>query len=297
MRRQAFTAGALALIHPLVGMLHVGLWRRGLAYCGALPIVAFTTLALTAAKGLPVAPAFTLAIVGIHGTAAFDAYRLTCSRNLPVVKAWYSRWPTLAILAGSLVFVAWGALTHLPRPFRIASASMAPTLIDGDLILVAPVTPAEARELRPGTVILFKDRATNDYFVKRVVAVPGDTVGYVAQNITINGRPLERQPVVEPWTQTKQPRWLDIPRFQERLGDSAHEVLVAYPEEGPAGEATVPANCYFVLGDNRNFSNDSRYLGCIASQDIVGRPLFIWWSATATGVAEIRWNRIVKAIH
>lgn len=63
-----------------------------------------------------------------------------------------------------------------------------------------------------------------------------------------------------------------------------------YPDEGPRGTATVPVRHYFALGDNRNFSDDSRDWGFLPAENVIGKAVFVWWSAAAQGLGGIRWG-------
>jgi len=193
--------------------------------------------------------------------------------------------------------------SFLYEPFRIPSGSMIPTLQIGDLILVnkfqygirLPVIHTKVVELgapERGDVIVFRfpHNPTQDY-IKRVVGLPGDRVEYADRRVIINGQPV---PV------TTLPRYFEEDRvqyyaqFEEKLGAVSHRIILsegpgvapmrAYQHTHPhaceyaaAGVAcTVPPGHYFVMGDNRDNSEDSRFWGFVPEGNIVGRAFFIW---------------------
>jgi len=194
--------------------------------------------------------------------------------------------------------------SFLFEPFKIPSGSMVPTLLVGDLILVnkyhygvrLPVINAKVianKDPRPGDVVVFRFPSDPriDY-IKRVVGVPGDEVAYLNQVLTINGKPVPTRSEGEYYDEDSM-RYAQ--RFSEKLGDVEHRILVdpkriAYygpdPKTFPMHEACrysaegvvckVPAGHYFVMGDNRDNSQDSRFWGFVPDQNVVGRAFFVW---------------------
>lgn len=189
------------------------------------------------------------------------------------------------------------------EPFKIPSGSMIPTLLVGDLILVnkftyglrLPVLNAKITEGTPpqrGDVMVFRypPKPSQDY-IKRVVGVPGDTVAYLNKRLTINGQPV---------TTTSVPEFFDedamryFKQFEEDLGGKKHRLLndderpafipgadnfagrdgCVYSVEGVT--CKVPDGHYFMMGDNRDNSLDSRYWGFVPDKNIVGKAFFVW---------------------
>lgn len=181
------------------------------------------------------------------------------------------------------------------EPFRIPSGSMMPTLLQGDFIFVKkyayglrlPVSEAkilETGEPQRGDVIVFRlpaDPSIN--YIKRVVGLPGDVLSYRRHVLTVNGEtvPLERHPHA---TRTD-------PRFVEQLGERRHEILIA-DENHVSGDGTfeVPEGHYFVMGDNRDNSRDSRFIQAIPESNLVGEAVRIWMHID--GLNWPRWERI-----
>jgi signal peptidase I len=197
--------------------------------------------------------------------------------------------------------------SFLVEPFRIPSGSMMPTLLAGDFILVnkytygirLPVLDRKVIEVNSpqrGDVMVFhfpEDPSTD--YIKRVVGLPGDLVEYRDKRLLINGQPMSYR---ENGTFSFEAGGLNFVTgivYREKLGEAEHDAMVipgiagfvreqlksfphqencSYNEEGFG--CRVPANHYFMMGDNRDGSNDSRYWGFVPDGNIVGKAFFIW---------------------
>ena len=194
--------------------------------------------------------------------------------------------------------------SFLFEPFKIPSGSMIPTLLVGDLILVnkfqygvrLPVTGTKLianKDPQRGDVMVFHYPVDPriDY-IKRVVGVPGDEVSYTNQSLSINGKVVPVQSLGDFYDEDSL-RY--SPKFSETLGAVSHNILVEpkrasiyrpmdsfvnfrdncrYTAEGVT--CKVPAGHYFMMGDNRDNSQDSRYWGFVPDENIVGRAFFVW---------------------
>lgn len=185
------------------------------------------------------------------------------------------------------------------EPFRIPSGSMMPTLLQGDFIFVKkytyglrlPVTETKilaTGEPQRGDVVVFRlpsDPSIN--YIKRVVGLPGDVVTYRRHVLTVNGEVMHTEP---------HPHASPVdPRFIEQLGDRQHEILIADANHlTPGDEFKVPEGQYFVMGDNRDNSRDSRYIGTIPDGNLVGEAVRIWMHID--GFEWPRWERIGEKI-
>ncbi len=193
--------------------------------------------------------------------------------------------------------------SFLFEPFKIPSGSMIPTLHVGDLILVnkfvygirLPVINTKITEghgPQRGDVMVFRypPQPSLDY-IKRVVGLPGDEVAYLNKRLTINGKPVPTTPLPEYFDDDSMRYYK---QFQEVLGTHTHRLLndddrpafvpgvqdfphrqnCQYSVEGVV--CKVPPGEYFMMGDNRDNSEDSRYWGFVPDANIVGKAFFIW---------------------
>ena len=196
--------------------------------------------------------------------------------------------------------------SFLFEPFRIPSGSMMPTLLEGDFIFVnkfayglrLPVLNTKIVEIgepERGDVVVFRlpsDPAVN--YIKRVVGLPGDVVEYDARRkrLAINGEQVAVERVGEYAEEFGYEIW------REMLGEAEHELLLARGGQSKGGEFVVPEGHYFVMGDNRDNSRDSRYEGVefIPEDHLVGRAVAIWMSWRGPSEGGPRWNRIGQGI-
>lgn len=204
-----------------------------------------------------------------------------------------------------VILVVFGLRSFLVEPFKIPSGSMIPTLLVGDFILVnkyaygvrLPVLNKKVIEVgspQRGDVMVFRypEDPSLDY-IKRVVGLPGDRIAYLDKRLTINGVAV---PMSEREDFLDKDRLIYTPRFAEKLGDVEHEILIEpavppfirqvaqfpfrdnchYNASGVVCE--VPPGHYFMMGDNRDNSRDSRFWGFVPDENIVGRAFFVWFN-------------------
>ena len=183
-----------------------------------------------------------------------------------------------------IVFILRG---FIAEPFRIPSGSMLPTLEVGDFILVSkfnygvriPVINKKIIDLgipERGDVIVFRypENPSIDY-IKRVIGVPGDEIGYYNKILYINGKIAEQQPIGDyPYG------YSNLKRFSEKLPNPElnHHILVSNSQPASDFVFLVPEQSYFVMGDNRDHSSDSRFWGVVPDENLVGRAFFVWMS-------------------
>ena len=193
------------------------------------------------------------------------------------------------------------------EPFRIPSGSMLPSLFIGDFILVSKSSygiklPVLKRQIIPiasperGDVMVFRfprDPKTN--FIKRVIGTPGDVVSYHNKMLSINGQPLPLESVeLVDWPSEDQDE--RIKTFLESIGEENHTVMIDSRRTSSSIRVKVPAGHYFVMGDNRDHSNDSRYWGFVPEEFVVGKAFFIWFSWDSAGGGGVNWGRIGNVI-
>ena len=187
---------------------------------------------------------------------------------------------------GTIVVVAVFIITFTAQPFRIPSESMEPTLLVGDFLLVtkqnfpdrSPGFSLPSPTLHRGDVIVFHfPQDPSLHLVKRIIGLPGDHLRLRDRRVFIDGHPLD-EPYAVYQPGPPDPFRDNFPRLQNPDPDVSSNWWIEMRQLVNRGELTVPAGHYFVLGDNRNDSEDSRYWGFVPAQNIVGRPLLIYFS-------------------
>jgi signal peptidase I len=190
------------------------------------------------------------------------------------------RWRDLALTAVFAACIAIALRVFVLGAFTIPSHSMEGTILHGDYILMSKITYL-LRDVRRGDVIIFslpdslRGREPNELYIKRVVGLPGDTLLLTHESISVNDTLLPTPPQAQPPYDP-----LLSPKDRKRT-------------------IVVPPGCFFVMGDNRSNSYDSRSWGMLPSDHIMGSPLFIYWSFgdTPNNPAEhIRWDRLLQFI-
>jgi len=230
--------------------------------------------------------------------------------------------PVLVEYARSFFPVIFAVLllrSFVVEPFRIPSNSMMPTLLTGDFILVNkfayglrwPVLNSKflaVGEPQHGDVVVFKypQDGKTDY-IKRIVGVPGDEVWYQDKTIYLNGKPQGHLPIGS-YTGVGSGEVMTGARESlEDLDGVEHRILVrpGVPDLPPGcrelafGPIKVPDGHYFVMGDNRDNSNDSRCWGFVPEDNLVGKAFAIWmhWDGARDGFPPVAWDRLGDVIH
>ena len=230
-------------------------------------------------------------------------------------------------LLGTVVIAVF-VITFIVQAFQIPSPSMENTLLVGDYLLVNKLCYGRGglgdyfmpyRRVQRGDIVVFNYPVNPEqHFVKRVIGVPGDRVRLVNKQVFVNGVPLK-----EPYVRFSRPAddlFRDnFPRLNVTPGLTP-EWWLQLRKLVEDGQLIVPAGHYFVMGDNRDNSSDSRYWGFVPQANIIGRPLLIYWSvqgaegdaATSSTVGDklyhfayavthlfqiTRWNRTLRLVN
>lgn len=176
----------------------------------------------------------------------------------------------------------------LVEPFRIPSGSMIPTLLVGDFILVnkfgygirLPVINRKIIEIGDparGDVVVFRypeDPSTP--FIKRVVGLPGDRIQYKEKRLYVNGEPVAYDAAGTYVGVKSAVMHTGAEKYAEHLGEHPHDIIITPRAYSFDWEGTVPEHSYFVLGDNRDNSRDSRFWGFVPDENLIGRAFIIW---------------------
>ena len=222
----------------------------------------------------------------------------------------------------TIILLLFGT-TSLLQAFVIPTGSMENTLLVGDHLLVDKLAYAPPgsvsryilpyTDVKRGDIIVFRYPVDiQQTFVKRCIGVPGDRIHLVDKKLWLNGKPVD-EPYVYHSTEYIDEYRDNFPREPNLpIVDSAHDMLANHVENG---DVVVPPGFYFAMGDNRDSSLDSRYWGFVPRENIIGKPLIIYWSYNATTDAltsininhffdllrnfptKTRWSRTFRLLH
>jgi signal peptidase I len=243
-----------------------------LLFAPAIVLAALAPPVTTVLVGLILA---LLIVLSVYVFAVVDAFRLA-RRGGDLFHSMDYNHLGLTYSSGGLYFIR----SNVFEAFAIPTASEAPTLLPGDRILVNKMT-YQRRFVRRGDEVVFRVASEPGLnWVKRVIALPGDTVEVKANEVFVNGRQLPREPAPRASLGTTA-RAVDGQLFEEINAGRRYRILFTagtkplpdYPT------ATVPDGMCFVLGDNRNNSRDSRAIGFVALGDVLGDVQYRYWPA------------------
>lgn len=195
--------------------------------------------------------------------------------------------------------------SFLVEPFRIPSGSLEPTLDIGDFVAVnkflyglrLPVLEKKVLAIKhpkTGDIAVFRWPPDPSYdYVKRVIGKPGDVIAYHDKKLTINGKP-QPQTFIEHTVDPSSGQ--AVARYQENLNGVLHDIYINPQKPIIDFDVTVPKGHYFMLGDNRDASADSRFWGFLPEENLRGRAFLIWLSWD-NKKHNLRWHKIGHFIH
>ncbi len=237
-------------------------------------------------------------------------------------------WETIKVVIQALL-IALVVRTVLFQPFNIPSGSLVPTLLVGDYLFTSKYSYGYSRysipfgpplfsgrlwgsEPKRGDISVFKlpkDNSTD--YIKRVIGLPGDKIQVVEGILQINGKAVQRERIADYETSDAFGRTIAVPQYQETLPNGvSHRIIERDGDRGYWDNTyvyTVPAGHFFMMGDNRDNSTDSRdesSVGFVPFENLVGRAEIIFFSidenASAWKIWEwpwtVRWNRLLRPI-
>jgi len=292
-------AAVLGLFIPPAGMLYVARPGWAAIYLALTVVLAAVSLLVLREPEWAVgAIALLVAVV-----CAVQAYRF--SRQSQVLRRpWYSRSPGLLSILAAFAALALGARAFLFEPFSFSSGSMLPSIEPGARLIVKKwgygnygtygihfMKTGISSEMTRGDVVVFEypqDRTVS--FAKRIVGLPGDRIAYFSKRLWINDQEVPRTRIGDYVSRNRAYR---SPQYRERLGEREHSILFdaevtafvppakpfplmdhcTFTKEGMS--CRVPEGHYFVLGDNRDNSSDSRAWGFVPAIDIIGKVQYV----------------------
>ena len=210
-----------------------------------------------------------------------------------------------------ILLIIWLIRSFLFQPYHVPTGSLEPTVRPGDFLLVNQYEygirmPIWRKLLYPvtnpkrGDIVVFFPPGGNIHYVKRLVGLPGDVIEYRQKQLYINNKKMDQTEVGIGYAEDPGAQVIEQ---SEMLGNVEHKIFLN-PAQPAAVSHTwiVPKNHYFMMGDNRDFSGDSRVFGFVPAANIVGQPMFIWLSFDAKAWARhdwlhlIRWQRIGQKV-
>ena len=284
--RRWWIAGLFSYFVPGLGQLYNGqlikalLMHIGMTVWGGLLFSLLFPMLQSSVTPQWVTTIFVLLIgsVILHWTIILESIRTAWKKRRETFdpKA-YNRWivyGAVIVLFGLVNLIETRAIrNHVIKPFRIPTQSMAPTLIPGDMLLSNQLYFARHNPERGDVVIFHPPGQPKGFYIKRIVGLPGDTLSIQDNVVFING---------------------------EQLPESYLNPETGKPSRGDYAPIVLPPNGYYLLGDNRNNSQDSRDWGTIGRGQIVGKPMFVYFSSGCPSLFDrifsIRFDRIGKII-
>ncbi len=268
--RRPWLAAALTLLAPGLGQLYAGEARKGILLMLGFDSLFAGMLLLKVPRNFLGFVVFVLAILAFFVWSAWDAAQIARYRPIYTLRP-FNRWYLYIALTvvGGLLASQIVRLSPI-RTFRLASANMEPTIHEGDLFFADLTRYRSAAPVR-GDVVLFEREGFRSWSVARVVGLSGEEIGIRNKRVLLNGQPLSE-------------------RWAHHTDPVIHPINALFP--GPYRQRDqyppriVPEATVFLMGDSRDNSYDSRFLGPIPVSALRGRALFIYWSSDETRVGR-----------
>ena len=281
-KRYASLAVFMNLISPGMGHLYVGKWKLAITF----PLLLILLLALMGwsrliflSEGMIIVMAITALFYLFVMVSSFIAARNPASHNLNKSQRWYFYILFVVVVAvlNSLIMDYRGKIFGF-EPFRIPAASMLPTMLYNDF-LVVDTWAYRTKEPDVGDVVVFDyPRDPEIKYVKRLMGKGGDHLAYNNKVLYVNGKSLKRE-FIGRYNTAGSPE--EMEEYKEYIGNYEYGITLIPSRPAMDAEFIVPEGYYFVMGDNRDNSNDSRYWGVVPRDYLYGKAAYVWFSFDA----------------
>lgn len=290
-QRKPWVAGLLSVLALGLGHLYAGRWQRALGvWVGARTAEFLLVFFMSIAPDSQILSIGGLGSLALTLAVAWDAMRCARRAGTTFVSQRYNRWYIYAaLLAANVLLIQpqFGKLLNIRvELFRTPSTAMQPTLLPGDRFVATRLARGPLRQ----EVVLYRNRGLD--LIKRVVGLPGDTLSMQAGILFVDGRAVSEPYAVrltEDETESPDFRW------QTRYLSSGKSAASYRPTQATWGPLVIPPGSYFVLGDNRDDSFDSRYSGFVLADSIRKRARVLYLSLDPDTKLP-RWGRIGRSI-
>lgn len=281
-------ATLLSLFLGYSGMLYLGKGKLYLIYTLSTLLVAIAIYLSFNLPPIDLLNIFSLASFAINIVCAIHTYKLCTNFKEGNRRPWYSHWWGIVGIYLIIVIPIILFRSFFYEPFHIPSMAMAPNYVRGDYIVVSKLgygnygsfglnllhtTPT--KKIRRGDVIVFSypPNPKIDY-IKRVIGLPGDVVSYKSKLLFINNQAIPTKAIGDYQQFDEKVGVIDSKEFEESLNDKTWHVINLPDIAAKDFEFTVSSNSYFVMGDNRDNSADSRYWGVVPAKNIKGKVIY-----------------------
>jgi signal peptidase I len=290
-RRPWAAALLTALLGPVIGMCYIGRGQLAVAYIVVTVALALLVFGVAYIGLAPLHPADTmrylLIALQVGGVAHvfFEARRYDAAQPVQ----WYARWYMLAVFVVAPLLLPFAFKQILYAPLRMPSASMSPNINQGDYLFAKSFAYASKSPLR-GDVVIFK--VGTDRFITRIIGLPGDMVQVKNSVLYINDIEVPRKKL-DDFSLHENNKIKPITQYMETLPEGATYPIVDETDNAPLDNTpvyVVPDDHYFMLGDNRDQSQDSRdmeKIGFVHADNITGKAARVLWHA-ATGSLDFK---------
>lgn len=278
-KRYGILAVFMSILSPGMGHLYAGHWKQAISF----PLMLLLIMALMGWSRLIFLSSgmfTTMLIIGLFYlfvmVSSFLLARDEASHHLNASQKWYYYILFFAVVASiNTVLMDYRGKLFGFEPFSIPAQSMLPTLVVNDFLIVDTWAYSNSKP-EPGDVVVFKyPRDPKIKYVKRVVGKSGDHMAYYDKVLYVNNKPLHRE-FVGPYNASYLPT--ELKEYKETIGNKVYGIALMPSRVAIDAEYIVPEGHYFVMGDNRDNSNDSRYWGVLPHDYLYGKAEYIWFS-------------------